>query len=297
MTAPVRVSAVTPTYNRARYLPQALDSALAQGFDGLEVVVVDDGSTDGTPGVCAGYGDRIRCRRRENAGQSAAWNLCLEMARGEYVAFLDSDDAWLPGKLARQVPLLDADPGAALLYAEVRYVDGDGREIPGARRPRRTPSGRVLGDLLADNFLRTPTVIARRSALLEAGGFRPGLVHGNDWDMWLRVATRHRVLFDPTPSALYRLHGEQMVADRHLLAAARVRILEDHLERIATEAPGHAGEARRALAVRCLKLARLELRGGGKERAEALMERAVSLAPAARLEAWRIRISERFRRR
>jgi len=290
---PVRVSAVTPVYNRAAFLAEALDSALSQGFDGLEVVVVDDGSTDGTPGVLARYGDRIRAVRQENAGQSAAWNACLSLARGDVVAFLDSDDAWLPGKLARQVPLLEADPGAALLYAEVEYMDGEGRPLPDARRAKRTPSGEVLRDLLSDNFLRTPTVLARRSALLEAGGFRPGLSHGNDWDMWLRVATRHRVLRDPVPSARYRLHGAQMVKDRRKLAEARVRILEDHLPRIEREAPRHAGAARAALGGRLLKVAKLDLREGRRDDAERRIARAIEVDPGLRLRAWWLRRTTR----
>jgi glycosyltransferase involved in cell wall biosynthesis len=287
--APVRVSAVTPVYNRAAYLAEALDSALAQAWDGLEVVVVDDGSTDATPDVLARYGDRIRTHRQPNAGQSAAWNRCLEMARGEYVAFLDSDDAWLPGKLARQVPLLDADRGAALLYAGVVYVDGKGAPLPNARGAKRTPSGEVLRDLLADNFMRTPTVIARREALLAAGGFRPELSHGNDWDMWLRIATRARVILDPVPSARYRLHGEQMVADRRKLAEARVRILEDHLPRIEREAPAHAGAARQVLGARLLKVAKLDLREGKREDAERRIARALEVAPGLRLRAWWLR--------
>jgi glycosyltransferase involved in cell wall biosynthesis len=285
------VSAVTPVYNRAAYIAEALDSALAQGFDGLEVVVVDDGSTDGTPGVLARYGERIRAVRQENAGQSAAWNRCLELARGEYVAFLDSDDAWLPGKLARQVPLLDADPGAALLYAEVEYMDGAGKPLPDARRAKRTPSGEVLRALLSDNFMRTPTVLARKAALLEAGGFRPELSHGNDWDMWLRVATRHRVIRDPVPSARYRLHGAQMVKDRRRLAEARVAILEHHLPRIEKEAPAHAGAARAALGERLLKVAKLDLREGRREDAERRIARAVEVDPGVRLRAWWVRWS------
>ncbi len=291
-----RVSAVVPAYNRARWLGEALDSALAQDFDGLEVVVVDDGSTDDTPAVCARYGARVRYVRQENAGQSAAVNRGVDLARAEYVAFLDSDDAWLPGKLRRQVPMLDGDRGAAVLYAGVEYVDGDGRPVPGARRAHGTPSGEVLRPLLRENFLRTPTVLFRRAAFLAAGGYDRGLSCVNDWDMWLRLAARHRFLFDPVPSARYRLHGEQAVRDRRRMAEERVRVLEVRLPFLCATAPRHSRAVRRALGSRCLRLARLDLREGRGAEAERLIARAMEVAPSLRLEALRIRLAEALAR-
>ena len=294
MAAPVRVSAVVPAYNRAGYLREAIDSALSQGFEGLEVVVVDDGSTDATPEILRSYGDRIRVHRQENAGQSAAVNRGVDLARGEYCAFLDSDDAWLPGKIARAVPLLDAEPTAALLYAAVEMMDGDGRAIPDPRPPRRTPAGAVLGLLLEGNFVRTPTAVFRRTAFLEAGGYDPALRCVNDWDMWLRLATGRPVLRDPVPAARYRLHGDQAVRLRRRLAEERVTVLERHLPRIEREAPEHGPKARRCLAERCLRLARLDLRESRRPDAERLIARAIALAPSLRLESWRIRLAARL---
>ena len=294
MASPVRVSAVVPAYNRAVYLREAIDSALAQGFEGLEVVVVDDGSTDATPEILRGYGDRIRVHRQENAGQSAAVNRGVDLARGEFVAFLDSDDAWLPGKIARAVALLDAEPAAALLYAAVEMMDGDGRAIPDPRPPRRTPSGAVLASLLEENFVRTPTAVFRRKAFLEAGGYDPALRCVNDWDMWLRLATGRPVLRDPVPAARYRLHGDQAVRLRRRLAEERVTVLERHLPRIERDAPEHGAAARRRLAERCLRLARLDLRESRRPDAERLIARAIALAPSLRLESWRIRLAARL---
>ncbi len=297
MAGPVRVSAVVPAYNRAATLPEALDSALAQEGVPFEVVVVDDGSTDATPEVLARYGDRIRVHRQANAGQSAAVNRGVEMARGDLVALLDSDDAWLPGKLARQVPMLDSDASAGMLYAAVDFMDAEGRAVPDPRPPRKTPSGGILGALLEGNFIRTPTVLLRRALFLEAGGYDPDLRCVNDWDLWLRIATFHRVLRDPVPSARYRLHGDQAVRLRRRLAEERVAVLERHLPRLEHEGAPHAAKARRCLAVRCLKLARLDLREDRRGEADRLIERAVALVPRLRLSAWRIRIAERLRRK
>jgi glycosyltransferase involved in cell wall biosynthesis len=290
------VSAVTPAYNRAEYLGEALESALSQGVPWLEVVVVDDGSTDGTPEVCKGFGDRIRCHRQANAGQSAAINAGVALARGTWIALLDSDDAWLPGRLARQRALLDGAGEARLVYGAVEYMDAAGRTIPDPRPPRATPTGDILGELLRGNFLRTPTAMFRRDAFLEAGGYDPTLKSVNDWDMWLRLATRRPVLRDPLPSARYRLHGGQAVRDRRRMAEERVKVLERHLPRIERDAPEHARAARRALAERCLKLARLHLEADDGPAARPLLDRAAALVPLGRLRglrerfgAWRTR--------
>jgi glycosyltransferase involved in cell wall biosynthesis len=105
----MKVTAAITTYNRAAFLPGALESIFAQTRPADEVLVVDDGSTDDTRGVLAGYGDRVRVVRQENAGRSGARNRAVEEARGELLSFLDSDDRWLPSKLERQVPVLEND--------------------------------------------------------------------------------------------------------------------------------------------------------------------------------------------
>jgi glycosyltransferase involved in cell wall biosynthesis len=297
MAEAVRVTVVTPTYDRERWLPEAMRSVLEQGFPGTEYVVVDDGSTDGTERIVRGFGDRVRYHRQANAGQAAALNAGLALARGEFVAMVDDDDALLPGKLARQVPMLEAAPGAALVYSPVEYVDAEGRPLGGERQPRATPAGSVLRALLRENFVRTPAVLARTRVLREVGGFRPEIAHGNDLDLWLRVATRHPFLFDPVPSARVRHHGDQMIAERRRFSEAWVRILEDNLPRIERESPGDAAAARRELARRCLRLGRLDLREGREEDAAARIGRALALVPRLRLEAWRIRLVEKLRRK
>ncbi|HEU4395320.1 MAG TPA: hypothetical protein VFS92_07120, partial [Planctomycetota bacterium] len=203
-------------------------------------------------------------------------------------------DAWLPGKIARAVALLDSEPSAALLYAAVEMMDGDGRAIPDPRPPRRTPSGAVLGFLLEENFVRTPTAVFRRKSFLQAGGYDPALRCVNDWDMWLRLATGRPVLRDPVPAARYRLHEGQAVRLRRRLAEERVTVLDRHLPRIERDAPEHGPAARRRLAERCLRLARLDLRESRRPDAERLIARAIALAPSLRLESWRIRLAARL---
>src|SRR5712691_570302 len=120
------VTAAITTYNRAAFLPGALESVFLQSYAGtVEVLVVDDGATDGTAEVLAGYGDRIRVVRQENLGRSGARNTAVREARGRYVSFLDSDDRWLPDKLARQVPVLESDERIAMVHGHVDLIDDE----------------------------------------------------------------------------------------------------------------------------------------------------------------------------
>ena len=123
----VTVSVVVPAYNYARYLPKAIDSALGQTHPPLEVIVVDDGSTDDTPRVLAAYADRIRVIRQANQGAGAARNAGIAAARGEYVAFLDSDDLWHPRKLELQLARFASDPETTAFISEVSAPSADAK--------------------------------------------------------------------------------------------------------------------------------------------------------------------------
>jgi glycosyltransferase involved in cell wall biosynthesis len=212
------VSAVIPVYNGARYVRAAIDSALAQTLPDLEIVVVDDGSTDATPEILAGYGPRIRVHRQPNGGVAAARNAGVRAARGEYVAFLDADDVWLPEKLARQLPAFDEDD-VALVYSGMTVVDADLRPLRVVEPP---PPDAVLHNTLCVEPVNVPltmTGVVRRAAFDELGGFDARLSTSADADFVCRLALRHRVARVAEPLALYRQHGSQM----HLSVAAMER--------------------------------------------------------------------------
>src|SRR5436305_4940478 len=139
------VSVIIPAYNYARYIAEAIDGALAQTHAPLEVIVVDDESTDDTPRVLAGYGDRIRTIRQPNGGAAAARNTGMAAARGEYVAFLDADDVWLPRKLELQLQRFEADPDLGLVHCAMEVIDREGRTVDFVLQGRE---GRVGTEML-----------------------------------------------------------------------------------------------------------------------------------------------------
>jgi glycosyltransferase involved in cell wall biosynthesis len=183
------VSAVIPTYNRRHTIVRAVDSVLAQTRPPDEVIVVDDGSTDGTAELLsARYGERVRVLSQANAGVSAARNHGARAACGDYLAFLDSDDIWLPARLERQLALAEAS-GAGLVVCNVRRVDSSGEEVNIFDRREQFPrDGRVLEHALLNPALAPPSVLVSRAVFSAAGGFDESLTTAEDIDLMLKLA-------------------------------------------------------------------------------------------------------------
>lgn len=233
-----RVSIVVPVYNGERTLAATLDSVWAQTFGDFELLVVNDGSTDGTGALLAGQSDpRLQVIDGRHGGASASRNRGVAQARGEFVAFLDGDDLWTADKLARQVAALAATPDAALAYSWTDLIDESGRIIQ--QGSHVVANGRVYPLLASRNFLDCgSTPLIRRSALLEAaalveaGPFDESLRGGEDWDLWLRIAERQAFVCVPAVQVHYRVHGgsavskvEQQVRDvRTVIARAVARL-------------------------------------------------------------------------
>jgi hypothetical protein len=219
------VTVVVPAYNLARYLPAALDSALAQEWpaEALDVVVVDDGSTDDTADVLARYADRVRVIRQPNGGLVRAVERGLAEARGDYVALLDADDTWPADRLARHVAHLEAHSEVALVHGDMQLIDGDGREIAPSLFATMRPGpadGHVLGRLLAQNFV-TQSAITFRASLLAAAHPLPDSVVYPDWWLAAIAASVGEIHAVPGTAAAYRSHGANM--NLGIDAAARDR--------------------------------------------------------------------------
>lgn len=203
------VSVVVPTHNRADLIGDTLRSVLAQTFPDFEVVVVDNGSTDGTDRVVAVLKDpRIRYYWQQDSGLPAnSRNVGIRMARGRYIAFLDSDDLWLPGKLALQIPYMDTHPGYAFTCTDAEVFPTT--NLLGRRNRISLMRRRSIRDLMCGNFVQTLTVVVRRDCLEAVGGFNedPRMKAAEDYDLWLRLGSRYSFKYFRTVTARRRVHG------------------------------------------------------------------------------------------
>lgn len=235
----MNISVVIPAFNNERHLGRAIDSVLAQTRPAEELIVVDDGSTDRTGEVARAYGDKIRYLRQENAGASAARNAGIRAAAGEWIAFLDADDEWLPDKLALQTEHLENHP-------ELPWTCGNYIEClcqSGYRAPA-LPEKRILdllnGGQASPDYLQTyskgltghtDTMLIRRNVLEEAGCFRPEQKRFNDLDLWLRIAYRRpQIGYLAQPLAIHHLEAGEHISVRFHTPQVCRELIERHLQ-------------------------------------------------------------------
>lgn len=204
------VSVVIATYNMGQYLPEAIDSVLAQRWENLEVIVVDDGSTDDTAEKMKRFEDngRVKYFPTENRGQPKAKNRGLKEASGDFIAFCDADDIWHPEKLQVQMPLFD-DQNTGVVYSEVSYIDQNGKTVD-KPQPYERYSGKVTNQLIIKNFVPFGTAVIRRECLEKNGYFDEDLPMGIDWDLWLRYSVDWVFQYTPEKTYVYRVWSGQM---------------------------------------------------------------------------------------
>jgi len=204
------VSVVIATYNMGQYLPEAIDSVLAQRWENLEVIVVDDGSTDDTPEQMKRFegNGRVRYLPTENRGQPKAKNRGLKEANGDFIAFCDADDIWHPEKLSVQMPMFEVQ-NTGVVYSEVSYIDQNGKTID-KPQPYERYSGEVTNHLIIKNFVPFGTAVIRRECLEKNGYFDEDLPMGIDWDLWLRYSMDWRFQYTEEKTYIYRIWPGQM---------------------------------------------------------------------------------------
>ena len=229
------VSVVIPAYNAEKTIRRALESVRLQNYAPMEIIVVNDGSQDGTAAVVESFGEPTIAliNHPVNGGVSAATNAGLRRARGQYVAFLDADDEWLPGKLHKQVALISAHPQMTFVSCGGRFISssGDVREDFGMKIP--AVSSDLWRKLLSDTYVAKPCVLARRSALEQVGEFDEKLPVAEDQDMWIRLASEGEVgaVLEPlvhvhdTPNSLTKTHALR-------IATWVMTVVERNLERL-----------------------------------------------------------------
>ncbi|HBV85236.1 MAG TPA: glycosyl transferase family 2 [Desulfosporosinus sp.] len=205
-----KVSVVIPTYNHSRYLTHALESVINQSYANLEVIVIDDGSTDGTADVIKPYRSKINYIYKENGGTPSALNLGLSTASGKYICWLSADDAFLEDKVAKQVGLMENDPGMGFSYTSFVVIDAYGKkqyEVNSAFYPSRQE---MVTRLMEGCFINGSSVMMRSNALEAVGFFDIGLPQAHDYDLWFRFLRHYTCGFLPEHLLAYRWHGENM---------------------------------------------------------------------------------------
>jgi GT2 family glycosyltransferase len=231
MTMPA-VSVVIPVYNGTAYLREAIDSVLAQTFTAYELLVIDDGSTDGTWELIQSYGSRLRGIRKSNGGVASALNVGIQHARGQWIAWLSHDDAFLPDKLRVQLECLANSPDARVCYTDY-WVADEKSERQGILRMPTYPSDRFVRHLFQCMFVCGSTVLAHRECFEAEGLFDESLRYSQDADMWLRLARRFSFVHLAEPLIQWRYHAGQGSRNEAKMLADRQTYLVRCLERFA----------------------------------------------------------------
>jgi glycosyltransferase involved in cell wall biosynthesis len=244
-----RVSVIIPTYNRAAAVKEAVASVLAQTCRDFELLVVDDGSTDGTPAALARFGGEIRVlRSHRRRGVSAARNAGIAAAQGEWLAFLDSDDLWLPEKLERQMAFMEAHPQLLLSQTEETWVRRGLKVNP--PRSHRKEGGRIFLRSLERCLVSPSAAVLHRRLLEDHGGFDEELPAAEDYDLWLRLSWRHDVGLLPEPLIIKRGGHADQLSRQWGLDRWRIRALQKILAEPELPEP-YRHAARRMLEKKC----------------------------------------------
>ena len=205
-----RVSVVIPAYNSDSFISRAIDSVLSQTYEDYEIIVVDDGSVDFTQDVVSRYCERVKYIKQENMGAGAARNRAVQGSKGEYIAFLDADDAWGPEKLEKQVAFLDDFPGYVMVYSDMSHFEDDIKindSYLHERDYKWVASGRIFMNLLRECFIFTPTVMVRKCCFNSVGGFDVSLKTCQDVDLWIRISSKNNIGYIDEPLALRYAHS------------------------------------------------------------------------------------------
>lgn len=215
---PSLVSVIIPTYNRADYIAEAVDSVLAQTYAPIEIIVVDDGSTDNTKEIIERYKDKVRYIWQENAWCGAARNRGLKAANGDFVAFLDSDDLWTSEKAVRDVEFLDNHPEIGAVYSDYDEIDAEGKFIKRIHKSKLR--GWITSELLHDSPIFTSSLMVRKVFFEQVGGFREEPEISEDWELWVRLSTVAQFAYLPHVASKKRSHPVNITSNAEIIERA-----------------------------------------------------------------------------
>lgn len=271
------VTIITPTYNREGFIGQSINSVLSQTYPNFELLIIDDGSTDRTQEVVAPYlaDGRVRFFSQENQGQSVARDRGLYEAKGGFVCFLDSDNAWFPDKLEKSLQVFEENPSVDIVYGDYMVIDAEGREL-GVNRMKRY-SGRITPMLIHDNFVSMNTTMTRRRCFEEMGGFESNDRLAEDYGLWLRFSTQYTFHYLPAVLGFYRVMEDQISTDKESRFKANEQLILEFLKSY----PGALSysERRHGLSRFYVRKGRYELSSGRPGLASKELARALWLNP------------------
>lgn len=278
-----KVSVIIPTFNRARFIGTAIESVLAQTFTNFELIIVDDGSSDETSQIVRGFlhDPRLIYIQQNNRGRSHARNRALDLTRGAYIAFLDSDDSYLPEKLARQIAYLDARPDVGMLYTSAICVDDMGKPMAG--QPYVAHAEGDIYQLIAffqPLTITLPTVMVRKKVMDQVGSFDVNMERFEDTDLWRRIAKLHRVGAMNEATCLLTTHEDNALASQN--PEKIVRAINYYITKVFRDDSDKGTRMLRLGASRlCEYYGRALLQtAGNKDRGLSLLARAVAYAPS-----------------
>jgi glycosyltransferase involved in cell wall biosynthesis len=274
------VSVIIATYNRGPLLEEALNSVLSQTYTDYEVIVVDDGSTDDTPQRLLKYGERLKVLSLEHTGKpSVARNAAAATASGNLLAFLDSDDIWMPTKLEQQVAFLHSNPSFVMCYCDATFLSEDGRLLGRQSHRERLRSGWVLRYLLLGNFVPFSTVMVQKKVVEEVRGFEEWLTICEDWHLLLKISSKGEVGLLREPLCQIRVHPQGMTSDKIFLFEEAIRAIEDLARTLPEASEKYASYVRRGRARMLSMLGRNYLFRGDTAEARRLFWKALADSP------------------
>lgn len=222
------ISVIIATYNRRDFIIEAVQSALNQTYQNIEVIIVDDGSTDDSRLLIEqAFGDdpRVTYYYQDNNKRASAFNRGLEHAKGEYIAIVDSDNRWLPCRLEKGYEALAKNPDYDIVYGDIILIDEHGEEI--SQKNMKRYSGKITSKLIKDNFVTINTALVPRRCFDEMGPMDVSRKRADDYELWLRMSTAYRFLYLPEFLAEYRVMDDQISSDKTRRLDANLSIISD----------------------------------------------------------------------
>jgi len=226
-----KVSVIIPAYNSEKYIQETIKSVLNQTYHDIEIIVCDDGSTDKTRDLVAQFGDKVKYIYQTNSGCPVARNTAISLSRGQYIAFVDHDDLWLPDKLERQINAFELDKEIGLIYSDSYILHNNTLQVKRYSELEKQFRGNTLHYLFMSNFIPILTVVVKKEVLNKVGLFDPRYLFAEDYDILLRVAEHYKIDYIEDPLAKYRIHKNGLHHMREYSLPEDIMLLKEVIQR------------------------------------------------------------------